>query len=51
MWHPNIIESVLESLGGCFKVKTIRVNYDFLTLFSQPSLSEKHLKFSRYIMY
>ena len=43
MWHQNIIESVLESLGGCFKVKTIRVNYDFLTLFSQPSLYPKSI--------
>ena len=42
--HQNIIESDLESLGGCFKVKTIHVNYDFLTLLSQPSLPGKHLK-------
>ena len=26
------------------QVKTIHVNYDFLTLLSQPSLSGKHLK-------
>ena len=27
-------ESFLENLGGCFKVKNIHVNYDFLTLLS-----------------
>ena len=41
-WHQNIIESVWAAVSS--KVKTIHVNYDFLTLLSQPSLSGKHLK-------